>query len=203
MRLALTFLTALAALVGATAAHAQTIDCGRIQSTHGRGATFIHYDAAVELEASDTTTCDEASQIISAWFETGDPVQGKWLCQSSHGPAAGDVIGTCAKDTASATATGVFEVAVEKRCGNVHGHGIQPTRVRAFSVGCPAARRIAKRATRVPTLGGCAVVKGQRLGMKKGCKIGGFRCKDKKVNARTSKVRCLRGRRREIDFRLH
>jgi hypothetical protein len=178
---------AAAMLLGASAAQAQAIDCGRVASTHGRGATFIHYDAAVELEASDTTTCDEASQIFSAWFETGDPVQGKWLCQSSHGPAAGDLIGTCAKDTASATATGVFEVAVEKRCG----------KVRAFSTSCRSARRIAKRAKR-----DCAVMKGQRLGMKKGCKVSGFRCRDKKVNARTSKVRCLRGPRKEIDFRL-
>src|SRR3954462_13885822 len=102
MRLALTFLlTAAAVLLGATAASAQTIDCGRVQSTHGRGATFIHYDVEVELEASDTTTCDEASQVISAWFETDDPVQGKWFCQSSHGGAAGDLIGGCAKDTAA------------------------------------------------------------------------------------------------------
>jgi hypothetical protein len=188
MRLALTFLlAALAALVGASAAQAQTIDCGRVQSTHGRGATFIHYDVQVELEASDTTTCDEASQVISAWFETDDPIQGDWFCQSSHGPAAGDLIGACAKDTAAASATGVFEVAVEKSCGKVH----------AFSTPCRAARRIAKRAKR-----DCGVVKGKRLGLKKGCKVKGFRCRDRKVDARTSSARCLRGRRKEVDFRL-
>ena len=185
MRLALALLTAAAALVGASAASAQTINCGRIQSTHGRGATFRHYDATVELEASDTTNCDEASQILSAWLETDNPAQGEWFCQSSHG--ATDVIGTCSKDTAAATATGEFEVAVEKRCGSV----------RAFSTSCRSARRIAKRATR-----DCAVVKGQRRGIKKGCKISGYRCKDRKVNARTSKVRCLRGRRQEVAFRL-
>jgi hypothetical protein len=188
MRPALTLLLAsTAVLLSASAAQAQTIDCGRVASTHGRGATFIHYDVEVELEASDTTTCDEASQIISAWFETDDPVQGKWFCQSSHGPAAGDLIGACAKDTAAASATGVFEVAVEKRCG----------KVRAFSTPCRSARRIAKRAKR-----DCAVVKGHRPGIKKGCKVSGFRCRDKRVNAATSNVRCLRGRRKEVDFRL-
>jgi hypothetical protein len=201
MRLALSLLTAAAALVAVPAAHAQTINCGRVNSTHGRGAAFIHYDATLELEASDTTTCDEASQVVSAWFETGDPNQGKWLCQSSHGGGT-DVIGTCAQPEAAVTATGVLETAVERRCANVHGDGIQPTKVRAFSTPCRAARRVAKRATRVPTLGGCAVVKGQRLGMKKGCKVSGYRCKDRKVNARTSRIRCLRGQRREIDFRL-
>lgn len=201
MRLALSLLTAAAALVAVPAAQAQTINCGRVNSTHGRGAAFIHYDVTLELEASDTTTCDEASQVVSAWFETGNPNQGKWLCQSSHGGGT-DVIGTCAQPEAAVTATGVFETAVEKRCGNVSGDGIQPSGVRAFSTSCRSAKRIAKRATRVPTLGGCAVVKGQRLGMKKGCKISGYRCKDRKVNARTSNVRCLRGQRREIDFRL-
>jgi hypothetical protein len=186
MRLALSLLTAAAALVAVPAAHAQTINCGQVTSTHGRGAHFIHYDVEVELEASDTTTCDEASQIFSAWFETGNPTQGKWLCQSSHGGGT-DVIGTCAKDTASATATGVFEVAIEKRCG----------KVTAFSTSCHAARRVAKRVTR-----DCAVDKGQRRGIKKGCKVSGYRCKDRKVNARTSAIRCLRGQRREIDFRL-
>jgi len=190
MRLALTFLTAAAVLVGATAANAQTIDCGRIQSTHGRGAMFRHYDATVALEASDTTTCDEASQILSAWLETDNPAQGEWFCQSSHG--ATDVIGTCAKGTAAATATGEFEVAIEKRCGGV----------RAFSTSCRSARRIARRAARAPRRGGCAVVKGHRLGMKKGCRISGYRCRDRKVNARTSQIRCLRGQRKEVNFRL-
>ena len=200
MRLALSLLTAAAALVAVPAANAQTINCGRVTSTHGRGAHFIHYDAELELEASDTTTCDEAAQVVSTWLETGNPVFNDWLCQSSHGVA--DVIGTCSKPTASVTATGEYEVAVEKRCGNVRGDGIQPANVRAFSTPCRSARRVGKRATRVPTLGGCAVVKGQRLGMKKGCKVSGYRCKDRKVNARTSAIRCLRGQRREIDFRL-
>jgi hypothetical protein len=186
MRLALSLLTAAAALVAVPAAQAQTIDCGRVTSTHGRGAHFIHYDVEVELEASDTTTCDEASQVISAWFETDDTVQGKWLCQSSHGGGT-DVIGTCAKDTAAATATGVFEVAVERLCG----------KVTAFSTSCRSAHRVARRVTR-----DCAVDKGQRRGIKKGCKVSGYRCRDKKVNARTSAIRCLRGQRREIDFRL-
>jgi hypothetical protein len=185
MRLALSLLTAAAALVGASAAHAQTIDCGRIQSTHGRGAEFIHYDAQLELEASDTTTCDEAAQTVAGWLETGDPHRDKWLCQSSHGVA--DVIGTCAKDTASVTATGVYEVAVEKRCG----------KVRAFSTSCRSARRIARRAR-----SDCAVDKGRRRGIENGCRVSGYRCRDTKLNARTSKVRCLRGRRQEVAFRL-
>ena len=185
MRLALSLLTAAAALVAVPAAHAQTIDCGRVTSTHGRGAHFIHYDAELELEASDTTTCDEASQIVSAWLETGNPHQGKWLCQSSH--PAGEVIGTCAKETAAVTATGEFETAVEKRCG----------KVTAFSTSCRSARRIAKRVKR-----DCAVDKGQRPGIAKGCKVSGYRCRDRKVSARVSAVRCLRGQRREIDFRL-
>lgn len=200
MRLALSLLIAAAALVAVPAAQAQTINCGRVNSTHGRGATFIHYDVALELETSDTTTCDEAAQAVSSWLETGDPVFNEWLCQSAHGVA--DIIGTCSKPTASVTATGEYEVAVEKRCGNVRGDGIQPANVRAFSTSCRSAKRLAKRATRVPTLGGCAVVKGQRLGMKKGCEVSGYRCKDRKVNARTSKVRCLRGQRQEVDFRL-
>ena len=44
-------------------------------------------------------------------------------------------------------------------------------------------------------------VKGRR-GIKKGCEVSGYRCRDRKVNARTSAVRCLRGQRREVDFRL-
>ncbi|HEX5617229.1 MAG TPA: hypothetical protein VFX51_02345 [Solirubrobacteraceae bacterium] len=185
MRLALSLLTAVAALVAVPAAQAQTINCGRVNSTHGRGATFIHYDVMLELETSDTTTCDEASQVVSTWLETGDPVFNEWLCQSSHGVA--DVIGTCSKPTASVTATGEYEVAVEKRCGNV----------RAFSTSCRSARRVAKKVKR-----DCTVMKGQRPGIQKGCKVSGYRCKDRKVNARTSKVRCLRGQRREVDFRL-
>jgi hypothetical protein len=179
-------LIAAAALVAVPAARAQAVNCGQVTSTHGRGAHFIHYDVELELEASDTTTCDEASQVVSAWLETDNPAQGKWLCQSSHGGGT-DVIGTCAKDTASVTATGVFEVAIEKRCG----------KVTAFSTTCRTARRVAKRVTH-----DCAVDKGRRRGIEKGCKVSGYRCRDKKVNARTSQVRCLRGQRREIDFRL-
>jgi hypothetical protein len=185
MRLALLLLTAAAALVAVPAAHAQTINCGRVNSTHGRGAEFIHYDVTLELETSDTTNCDEAAQTVATWLETGDPVFNEWLCQSAHGVA--DVVGTCSKPTASVTATGEYEVAVEKRCGSV----------RAFSTSCRSARRVAKKVKRQ-----CTVMKGQRPGIVKGCKVSGYRCRDKKLNARTSKVRCLRGQRKEIDFRL-
>jgi hypothetical protein len=157
-------------------------------ATHGRGATWWHYSATISLDGS--ATCDEARSVIAAWLDSDDPDQGEWFCQSSHGAASATVIGACARldGTASATAEGTFDVAVARQCGRS---------LKAYAIRCRVARNVKSRATSA-----CAVVRGDRVHMKVGCRVAGYRCRDHRAGPSSSKVRCQHGRRREAAFRL-
>jgi hypothetical protein len=177
-----TILAAVIALVSAAAAHAQSapVDCGSLSATHGRGATWRHYSATIELDGSGAT-CDEARSVIAGWLDTDDPDQGDWFCQSSHGAASATVIGACARvdGTAGATADGTFDVAVARECGGS---------LQAYAIKCRVARKIKTRAERVCATG--------HAHLKTPCHVAGYRCR-----SHGSKVRCQRGRKREAAFR--
>ena len=68
-----------------------------------------------------------------------------------------------------------------RHCGNIPGEGITPQRIRAYSVLCPRARKVADRAAKVPSFGGCAVDGGDYVRIKPGCRVLGFSCSSRKL----------------------
>jgi len=66
--------------------------------------------------------------------------------------------------------------AVTRSCGSVGGEGVIPTRIRATGTSCARAKRVADRAAKVRSFGGCVVLRGTRLQFAP-CTINGFRCR--------------------------
>jgi hypothetical protein len=151
----MTILLLLAALASPSA---QSMDCGKLSATHGRGATWRHYDATISLDGTGAT-CADARSVIAAWLDTDDPDQGAWFCQSSHGSASATIIGGCATDEAAATAEGTFDAAVAHVC---------PGGVKAYAIKCRVARKVKTRAKRA-----CA---DERPHVKSPCHVAGYRC---------------------------
>ena len=190
--------------------------------TSGRGAHWRHFDVSVMLDGTGAT-CDQATGTIAGWLRTDDPHQGEWFCQSSHGTPESTLIGGCrhfptgnpdADADAAATADGTFEVAVATRCGSIHQEGVVPQAVRAFSVKCRTARALAKRVAKGRPFGGCLVagrthvrlsrrlVRRTHVRLTDPCTDSGYRCSAVSAAAGALRVRCLRGERREVAFRL-
>jgi hypothetical protein len=91
-----------------------------------------------------------------------------------------------------------------RHCGDIPGAGITPQRIRAYSVRCSRARRLADRVAKVPSFGGCAVDGGGYVRIKPGCRVLGFSCSSRTLVRAHSRieVRCRRGEHKRVRFRL-
>ncbi|WP_354701945.1 hypothetical protein DSM112329_02287 [Paraconexibacter sp. AEG42_29] len=80
-------------------------------------------------------------------------------------------------------------------CGDILAEGVTPTRVTAEGTTCKTARRVATRAAKVPSFGGCAKASRTRVTIKQPCRVLGYRCVTLKPStARDSGyIRCAKG----------
>jgi hypothetical protein len=89
----------------------------------------------------------------------------------------------------------VTRVDAARDCGDIGGEGATPHDIDAEGVRCRRARQVADRVGKVPSFGGCAKVKGNRVTISP-CTRSGFHCREFDHSRYTSTIRCSKGRAR-------